>query len=279
MLYNVTIQLSPATTMSIIIYYEVFRLDVCRINQFIVANYRRYKIQKRGVCLFTASSIFFYFYKSYCIGFSNIYIKYNIASVDRIGLTLRIRPKRNKYHFRRKNILSKSGQIFSSISLYPFDDKKKKILEENENLYTRDDDVTKRPSVTQRVSSMHRFRKSTFPLPPSLSPSPRINEIAVRRYWDTACCGSIDIYFRRSSRPCDRLGLRFAGETGGELADPSAFSVNLFGIPEILEALPSAISPARLHNIVFISSCNPAQGGHQPLSADSPSSLVGGDSV
>lgn len=63
------------------------------------------------------------------------------------------------------------------------------------------------------------------------------------------------------------------------LADPSAFSVNLFGIPEILEALPSAISPARLHNIVFISSCNPAQGGHQPLSADSPSSLVGGDFV
>lgn len=58
------------------------------------------------------------------------------------------------------------------------------------------------------------------------------------------------------------------------MADPSTFSVNLFGIPEIPEALPSAISPARLHNIVFISSCNLVQGG-QPLSADSPSCLVG----
>jgi len=41
-----------------------------------------------------------------------------------------------------------------------------------------------------------------------------------------------------------------------ERGDPSAFSVNLFGIPEILEALPRTISLARLHNIVFILSCN-----------------------
>lgn len=43
------------------------------------------------------------------------------------------------------------------------------------------------------------------------------------------------------------------------------FSVNLFGIPEIPEALPSAISPARLHNIVFISSCNLVCPAYNPF--------------
>jgi hypothetical protein len=45
-----------------------------------------------------------------------------------------------------------------------------------------------------------------------------------------------------------------------ETGDPSAFSVNLFGIPEIPEALPRAISLTRLHNIVFISSCKLVHG-------------------
>ena len=110
------------------------------------------------------------------------------------------------------------------IPLSLFDKKEERnppgILEEKENLHTREDDVTKRPSVTQRGVVYAQIPEKHIPAPSlslslSLSPSPRINEIAVRRYWDTACCGSIDIYFRRSSRPYDRLGLRFAGETEG----------------------------------------------------------------
>lgn len=49
------------------------------------------------------------------------------------------------------------------------------------------------------------------------------------------------------------------GEQRGFLKLPSPFSVNLFGIPEIPVALQCAISSGRLHNIVFISSCNPSQ--------------------
>lgn len=63
-------------------------------------------------------------------------------------------------------------------------------------------------------------------------------------------------------------------DVGGrvEEGDPSAFSVNLFGIPEIPEALPRAISPARLHNIVFISSCNLVHASHRlsPVSSHRP---------
>lgn len=63
----------------------------------------------------------------------------------------------------------------------------------------------------------------------------------------------LPIQKRRWLAPLLALGSR---RWKGGRGDPSAFSVNLFGIPEIPEALPRAISLARLHNIVFISSCN-----------------------
>ena len=68
-----------------------------------------------------------------------------------------------------------------------------------------------------------------------------------------------------SARVACTLGEETPGEGSRRVADPSTFSVNLFGIPEIPEALPSAISPARLHNIVFISSCNPARRAANPF--------------
>lgn len=64
---------------------------------------------------------------------------------------------------------------------------------------------------------------------------------------------------------------RRGGAGGGNQTLPT-FSVNLFGIPEIPEALPSAISPARLHNIVFIPSCNLVRGASNPF----PQPLAGG---
>lgn len=115
------------------------------------------------------------------------------------------------------------------------------------------------PPSPNGVSSMHRFRKSTFPLPPFLPLS-----LPFTSYKRNSCQAILGYGVLREHRyifPAFLAPVRSPwsalrrGNRGG-LADPSAFSVNLFGIPEILEALPSAISPARLHNIVFISSCN-----------------------
>lgn len=80
-----------------------------------------------------------------------------------------------------------------------------RIFEENKKERTKQWRMIARIGpLSLGVSAMHRFRKNTFPVghAPSRALTSaagrRINEIAVRRYWDTACCGSVDIYFRRS---------------------------------------------------------------------------------